>query len=55
MAVVAATESVRTVPVTTLDAEATATALTGPVVAKIDVEGFEVEVLRGPGRFIAAP
>jgi hypothetical protein len=41
------------VPVTTLDAEAAATALTGPVVAKIEVEGFEVEVLSGAARFIA--
>jgi FkbM family methyltransferase len=52
-AVAASAESIYTVPVTTLDAEMAATAMARPVVAKIDVEGFEVHVLRGAARLIA--
>jgi FkbM family methyltransferase len=51
--VAASAEGAYAVPVTTLDAEASTTDFTEPVVVKIDVEGFEVHVLRGAARFLA--
>jgi FkbM family methyltransferase len=42
-----------TVPVTTLDAVSSTREFAGPVVVKIDVEEFEVHVLRGAARFLA--
>jgi FkbM family methyltransferase len=51
--VAALAEGTYTVPVTTLDAELSTRDFARPVVAKIDVEGFEVHVLRGAARFLA--
>jgi FkbM family methyltransferase len=51
--VAALAEGTYRVPVTTLDAELSTREFAGPVVAKIDVEGFEVHVLRGAARFLA--
>jgi FkbM family methyltransferase len=51
--VAALAENIYTVPVTTLDTEVATRFIARPVVVKIDVEAFEVHVLRGATGFIA--
>ena len=53
VSVAAAAESVYTVPVTTLDTDLAMRTVSEPVIVKIDVEGFEVHVLRGAASLIA--
>jgi FkbM family methyltransferase len=50
--VAAASVTRHVVPVTSMDVETATRPLKGPVVVKIDVEGFEVHVLRGATRLI---